>query len=240
MVYRWISGNSIIAEVFDRFNIETSDWVSRAGYWIKEALLDIKAIPVSLEQCKIVTANEYLIELPCSLNSLIGVEYNKIRLNTTAQIAKRKTNDGNTSGDLSYTLMNNGKLRIESEYMEHEYGEFTIYFKGLETEFDEDLNAEIPFVPDNHFAREAMAFYILIQILSRGYEHPIYSIIVNNHLANPKLIYYGVDGKGGLRKRAMIEIKSMNLDQREFISKRIRTFLHPNYHKFVDFRGKMQ
>jgi hypothetical protein len=238
MVYRWISGNSIIAEVFDRYNIETSDWMIRAGYWINEGLYDIKALPSTEIKCKVETASDYLVDLPCSVGSLQYVEISGIPINESSNIRKKENSSGIMDSVVTYSVLKNGKIRIEADSTYYQDVEVKIYYKGFDTEFDEDLHQEIPFIPDNHEAREALALYLLIRILSRGYEHPVFSIKVNNSFTNPNVLYYGADGKSGMRKRAMLSLKRLSKGKRDLVSRRIRTFLHPDYHRYLNFSSR--
>ena len=235
MIYKWIDGSIMIADVVDRFNIETTDWYPRVGYWIENALSDIKLLPTASTKCKKIKAKNYMVELPTLLKSLIAVEMDGRRVHSSSQVKK----GGDDFHSVPYTLLHNSHIRLEAEHPRYSDIEVAIYYKGFETIFNKDLHIEIPLIPDKPIVIEAISYYIFKNILSRGYIHPVYNLSGNDPHLNVNIIYKGYDGKGGLRKRAMIEAKTMNLDTREQASSMMRTFLDPDRYDNENFDGNI-
>lgn len=235
MVYNWIDGSVVLADVMDRFNIETTDWYNRVGYWIENGLADLKLLPTAQQQCNIVNAKDYMVELPTTNKSLIAVEVMGYRIPNSTQIKKKE----HRSSSLSYTLLHNGYIRLETDDPKFSDVEVKIYYKGYKREFNKTIHSTIPLVPDKSIVIEALSFYVLKHILGRGYEHPVYSLSGRDPYLNVNIIYAGHDGRGGLRKRAMIEAKTMNLETREKLSARINTFLVPDEYDGENFDGNV-
>lgn len=235
MIYKWIDGSIIIADVMDRFNIETTDWYPRVGYWVENALADIKVLPTAELKCKRVNAKGYMVELPTVAKSIVAVEMEGVRLHNSTQIKQ----GGKDFHSVPYTLLHNNYLRLEADHPRYSDIEVTIYYKGFDTTFNKKLHIEIPLIPDKAIVIEAISYYVFKNILSRGYIHPVYNLSGNDPHLSVNIIYKGYDGKGGLRKRAMIEAKTMNLDTREKASGMIRTFLDPDHYDNSDFDGNI-
>lgn len=233
MVYNWIDGSIIIADVIDRFNIETTDWIPRIGYWIENGLADLKLLPTSPTQCKVVSAKDFMVELPIPLKSITAIKVEDTRIESSEQIVKGGTNDS-----LFYSNVGRGYIRLETDNEYFRDVDVTIYYKGFKTIFNKDIHIEIPEIPDKAIIIEALSYYVFKNILSRGYIHPVYNLSGGDPFLNVNIIYRGQNGKGGLRKKAMIEAKTMNEDTREYVSKRLRTFLDPSDYKNRSFDGK--
>jgi len=87
------------------------------------------------------------------------------------------------SGD-SYVLLSNGN--IETSF----YTGIVIYhYYKLPTKYNDRIGALCPLIPDNEFVIEACSWYILMNLMQRGYKHPVYSLNSNNYITNPYLMY---------------------------------------------------
>jgi len=71
----------------------------------------------------------------------------------------------------NYILLPNGKLETNFDCTE-----VIIYFLKPPIEFDEHFGFESPMIPDNEQTKVAFTWYVLRNILMRGYKHPIISL----------------------------------------------------------------
>jgi len=103
-------------------------------------------------------------------NITIDVENNKINVEAT----KIRTYNNETivqvspSEKYNYILLPNGKIEVNSDC---DY--VTIYYLSYPIEFDVIFGFDAPQIPDNEHVKIALTWYVLRNILMRGYVHPI-------------------------------------------------------------------
>ena len=94
-------------------------------------------------------------------------------------------------------------------------------------ELDSTLNIYFPLVPENEYVLDAIDWYILKRIIERGHKVPGYSLEARSEFTNPAIAW---EQK---RKLARNKITVMDEDEREKISRIIRTFLL-DYNSYTD------
>jgi hypothetical protein len=234
-----ISGSNVIANVQDTFNIDGSDWIQRAANWINKALADIGVTSELPIQVKEVQAEEYKVELPCDIKSLEAVEVDGYRIYRTRSIIS--PHEDNKYADyhiVTYKVLGDNYIEFETGNEYFRDVTVKIHFKSFQYEIFKPYDIKVPLVPDLEIVQDAIAAYIMIKILGRGYKHPVFSLNNNNPATNPYLMYYGVTGKSGLRKKARLKIKGMDKDERERVSVSARSFNHPDRYFTKDFNNK--
>ena len=115
-------------------------------------------------------------------NIVIDTENNKVVMNPT----KIRTYNNETivhtqpSDKYNYILLPNGKIEINSD------AKFvTIYYLSYPITFDTIFGFDAPQIPDNEHVKVALTWYVLRNILMRGYLHPIISLTSNDPENNP-------------------------------------------------------
>lgn len=75
------------------------------------------------------------------------------------------------NNDKNFVLIDDDKIEInfDADWIVVEYF-------GVATYYDEYFRDEVPYVYDNGILLEALAWYVLYKILSRGYKHQIFSL----------------------------------------------------------------
>jgi len=210
-IYNNISSREIIRRVYDHYDIKTSDWEARAYDWINELLGHVK-IYVALEDCHMdISIISNRAKLPCDLRVLRAVEIdgikqdlvNKHNINKHDSIILNQASDNGVTYELSKT----GYI-ISSK----ETGTMRIHYKKLPTVFDNELQQEIPLVPDNEKLLMAGEWYVLYRLMIRGYTHPVFNLANNNPELNPSIQWKIWANK------ASNDMASLNKDQRNLHS----------------------
>jgi len=240
MIYRLISASNVIANVQDTFNVDDSDWIGRASNWLNKGLMDLGVISELVVIHHETTATDYRVELPCSIKSLEAVEIDGKRIYRSNQIRDGKTDVMGMSYDvITYTVQGDNYIQFETDNDYFQDVDVIIHFKSLPVEVFKPWDIYLPLVPDIDVVQDALALYIFIKLLGRGYKHNVFDLNSNNPATNPYLQYHGMTGKDGIRKKARIKIKSMDKDARERVSVSTRSFNHPDRHATKDFNNKL-
>ena len=240
MIYRLISASNVIANVQDTFNIDDSDWIGRAANWLNKGLSDLGVISELTVIQHMTKATDYRIELPCDLKSLEGVEIKGRRIYRSNQMRNARNDNNAYDYDvISYTVQGDNYIQLETDWEHFKDVDTIVHFKSLPVEVFKPFGIYLPLVPNIDTVQDALALYIFIKILNRGYRHQVFSLESNNPATNPYIQYYGVTGKDGVRKKARIKIKSMDKDARERVSVSTRSLNHPDRHQTKDFNNKL-
>jgi len=239
MTYRIVNGESAIALAVDMFNISISDWVMRSPYWIIEALDDTKvltSLPVISAE---ITGDDYIYTLPCDLKSIVKVTYKNYIIPQHNNV----TNDTNNLREYlvgaSYTVNGDNTIRITSADRNLKDGTIKVYYRGYITQLSELYNVEMPLIPDDETLLQAIAHYILLRLLMRGYKHPIYSLNSNNQITNPYILYHGIGNTGGLKQKARNSVKSMSKEEYLALAGKLNSIVVTNRSNTIDFNGTM-
>ncbi len=256
MVYNTVNGEVCIARVIDRYNIKTNDWIGRCNDWIVSGLRLMHLYSSLKATYCVLPFENYRFKLPCDLVVLDAVVYNKQRLNLNNSIGainhdKIITSDGSiTLRALNTTIPEDDGVQfvpVEETYevlpfsriVEYtpngqgwihlsnvETGEVTLYYRQLPVEYSTRHKVWFPLIPDIEEVLEAIDWYILTKLLSRGYKHEVYSLTSAQQMLNPDLRF-----KDAI-KVAKVKAKGHSSDTRRLITSYLTTFLHnPNTNK---------
>lgn len=217
MIYNHVSLKNIVGRIFNTYNIKSADFINRVPQWTGEALGKLNIYMALEPAITRIEVNEYKAILPSTLKKLVAVEYNGLIIPRLIGTRLEYVSESGFSSSLSESkhLKNieydqNGviiSVRTEettipvtrsSEYnyilhkngyidLPFETGELTIYFQKLPEESDPQTGMYFPLVPDDENVQEAITWYILMNMLYRGYIHPILSLTSANRYINPGL-----------------------------------------------------
>lgn len=233
MVYRQVSSKRLIGDMFDRFNIDYSGFISRVPNWIHKAMGELDMYQSLLDEALEVEVSEFKAVLPADCYLLLGISYLGTRL-TRTDIINQKTNDyldSLVASQYSYELNNNGYIITTLEECDAE--DFIFYYKKLPVELDSTTSLYFPLIPDNSDLIVALEWYILRSLLERGHKIREYSLTANNLYINPAMAW------DKYSKVAKNSVSSLDLDEREELSTQIRTFLTDrNYHMGGSFNNQ--
>lgn len=210
----------LIGKIDNDFNIDNSDWIPRVGAWVTDALSQMKLLPMEYVT-EDIEVNDRIADLPCMINTK-GIEVfdkNGCPINNANEI--KKCSCGGNSGSSStggyigvdvndYHNYNNHTTIVKvvnpnnrnfvisnDKQIELNFDTDSITIKLLKpaTYFDEYFNCEVPYIYDNGVLLEALAWYCLFKMLSRGYKHQVYSLASAQQYLNPFMQWNFLKGK---------------------------------------------
>lgn len=173
MIYKQTTYKEIIARVYNDYNVDYSDFEVRAIEWIGQALGQMR-IRLALEPChEDVEIVNYRGKLPCHLKVVQNIEYEGQRLTeeNRSNVHDTTTVENRTIGEDSFSYNSNNYI-----FTTFETGTVRVHFLKIPTEYDYDLNEQVPTVPDHEYVIDACAIYIMFKLLSRGHYHPVFTI----------------------------------------------------------------
>lgn len=183
MNYTFKSSRSVIYKVFDQFNIEGSEWESRAPEWMTDALLTMYTPKVLRELTEPVTTIDYRFPLPCNLKLFLSLTYKGRRLTRATKYSSIRKEDKKRIAE--YTITDDGWVYVDG--IENE--ELFITYKVMPYVFDQDLNRIMPLIPDTVPVETALMWYCIRQLMYRGYKHPVLTFNSNSPDINPALAW---------------------------------------------------
>jgi hypothetical protein len=185
MIYEQISSREVIRRVYDHYDILSSDWEPRAYEWIGEALNHMNIYDGFIPCHEDVEVKNHIGQLPCFIQGLKAIEYMKIR-----QIRVNSANKHDVEQADEFPNKGTYQLNSDGTFVSG-YKDATMrvhYFK-LASKFCEELNMEIPLVPNREKVLLAIEYYLLFRIIARGYKHPIYSLASHLNDNNPNKLW---------------------------------------------------
>lgn len=217
----------LVAKVDDDFNIDNSDWITRAAAWTIDALSQLKCLPYCWKKKKC-TVTERIARCDGILDSKnVRIYTNKGCLisragsyhvdSSSREILDKHPigiNENNKWSEEELDFFEDDEVieRLRNDRICHDYNKnfviidddkielnfdtnwIIVEYYGVATYFDEYFNDEVPYVCDNGDLLEALSWYILYKMLSRGYKHQVFSLTANNEL-NPYKMWMSLKDK---------------------------------------------
>lgn len=218
MVYQLVSGKEIIARIENDFDIDHSDWITRAPLWIANALDRLQIISSYEDKIVPLTVAEYKFNLPDDapqdIRRILAVEYNGtgIRRLNVINPAKQPQEISEYNSIDTYSIKNGYVITSFEE------GDVILYYQAPALEYDFSTQTYIPKVPSNSIIQDAIGWYLFTCLLRRGYKHPTFSLESRNPLTNPALMWETE------AKKARNQAGASDPEDRAEFSKLIRTF----------------
>lgn len=201
------------------FQIQTSRWETDCALWLKEAIDDL-ALPRAFPIFDVSTnVTNYSCNIPPA-TLLLGIIYNDNPLTRVDRIDPTKHSFIANSSSFYERLV---LVPTETSFTYQvvtgkiEYSQDLVYAFGnnntIDFTFEEDTvrliyhsyvdgNGDI-WIPDVHSFIEACKFYVLRKLFHYGYKHNVFTLDGNNPYTNVNILYEGVDGRGGFKRRAL-------------------------------------
>lgn len=172
MVYRTCSVKKVIAQFYRKFKPSHSGWVDDAIEFIADAVEEMKCHQGYSELFKEVDVRDYRAKLPCDAVSLLGIKYKGARLRRTGGINHDKTLRKYPNCEVVRLSPCNDTYYLNPNYIgtSIQEGCFTVYYEGLEVDCD-----GFPFVIDDAVYREALVWYVMREMLGRGFKHQVFT-----------------------------------------------------------------
>lgn len=238
----YINSKLLIGEIYNDYNIESDDFITRFPHWCYNCLEELKIIQDYTPN----ETNEFefdngLIPLPFGFKGIIDVIINnkKASLKNPLDFDKKGKNIDETYPMVRTPyiqrkdefLMNENTLTVSDNvdkiliitnpiyeingnyiHTNIEYGTIKLRYKSIPTIYDSSDNIVYPLIYDIGVLRKAIKLYVMKQILLRGYKHPVLNLKENNKYTNPGLEY------DSLRYIVKNACNSFTKDRREAIT----------------------
>jgi hypothetical protein len=214
MVYELKNSRSIIYRVFDMFNIEGSEWESRAPEWITNAMLEMFPVNALKEITKTFNVVNYRFMLPCNMRLLGKISYKGRRLNRKRDYVSANAMDKYPID--AYVITNEQWVYVDGL----EEGEVDVTYKSMPYVFDNEIHRQVPLIPDLEQVELALIWYCVRQLLYRGYKHHTLTFASNSPDINPALAWTY------WKKEAKKEINRLDPDGRRMIEIMNRSFIN--------------
>ena len=164
-ILKTTSAKAVLAHFITMFNLSHNGWEDFAYEWVGHGLAIIghtaRMQNVAFE--RVVENN--LVKIPCSAEQLKGIEWKGARIPPIDGIRGIKGDTTTPNAQKGYWYYLNPNYFVFPDRLENET--ITIYAETFE------LDSEgIPKVPDSAEHREALSWFILRNMISRGYKHP--------------------------------------------------------------------
>ena len=218
-MYQLTSAKEILARIENNFDIDYSDWVTRAPLWIADALDQMQLVSAYEDTYIDLAASDHIVMLPdnipTDIRRILGIEYNGSlirRLNNINPIKQPQVNSEYNSLE-TYSIKNG---YIITSFIE---SSIRLYYQAPAIEYDGELMVYLPKVPINSVIQGAIEWYIIYCILRRGHKHPQFSLDSKNPLTNPYSMWE-VE-----KKKAKNIASAGDSEDRAEMSRLIRTFI---------------
>lgn len=94
------------------------------------------------------------------------------------------------------------ELNFDTDYI-------TIVNKEVETSYSDTYHCDLPMIPANGLLMEALAYYCMYKMLTRGYKHPVFNLAASQYGTNPYYMWQQLKDKAKT---------SVTLDEQDDIS----------------------
>jgi len=238
MVHNYITSKDLVERIYNDYNIQSDDFVSRLPTWVLNAIREITIKQVYILTNIILELHNHKACLPKEIDRIYGVKIDGLTadlnydLSTTDKSLYTEINgtvvvgfDGKIYTHEQNILNNFGidtpNVITPTEFYNMQYpglthSEFDIkYWRSRTKEtckykivngwinsniehglmeiacgtipylYDEEFEMIFPLIPDDENLIKAITFYILGQMLLRGYKHSLLSYTTNNEFLNP-------------------------------------------------------
>ena len=198
----------LIGKIDNDFNISESDWIPRVAAWVIDALSQMQILPMEKKK-RTLEVSDKVAQFPCTINStslkvfdMSGVEISELNdsnncgcggvLSSTGGVIG-VTDSSNKTGINVVQVANlclgagNRNFVLDCDKIELNFDTDSIIVESYETAtyHDDYYDCECPYIYDDGMLLEALAWYCLYKYLSRGSQHPVYSLKSNVPTLNP-------------------------------------------------------
>lgn len=244
----YINSATLIADIYNDYNIQSDDFIPRFPIWIAHALEELKFIQAYVtKECELEFDNNRC-ELPWGFQGIIDIIINdvKVHLKNTAEFNKDAYREtiktvpaytpftGFPNSDISTPDTDIENINLKTSDNEEPYyyisnnwihtnikeGIIHLRYRSIPVVYDSNLNMEFPLIYDVGMLKRYLKLYVVRQILLRGYKHPVLNLKDNNPIVNPGLELMNI------RSNVRVACNKFNKDRREAIAQIVgHTFL---------------
>lgn len=206
----FISSAILINEMYNDFNLQSDDFVTRVPIWVANALEELNFYQAYITLEKDIEFDDYRCELPYEFKGILDVYINnkKANLRNIVDIKDKIKSDDivTVSTYTPYTKFEDNNIRtvknnkIINNNNQPDYyisngwlhtnvssGIVHIKYKAIPIVYDSIVNMDVPLIYNHAQLKRYLKFYCMKQILMRGYKHPVFNLTTNNPYTNPAL-----------------------------------------------------
>lgn len=190
-----LSIKRVIGKIDNDFNIDNSDWIPRCAAWIIDGLSQMKCLPMEIKT-KEVVVNDRIAALGCCIDDIKVFDVNgceikeltsrsccgiNLQSNSDIYIGVTQQNDDPalrtvavkvaSSNNRNFVISGGNKIELNFDT-----DKIIVKSKEVATYFDDYFNCDVPYIYDDGLLIEALTFYCMYKMLSRGYKHQVYSL----------------------------------------------------------------
>lgn len=241
----FISSATLIPDMYNDYNIQSDDFVSRFPIWIANALEELKFIQAYVDIEKDIEFDDHRCQLPWDFRGVIDViinnkkavfknsaEFNKDTITEKVTTVPTYTpypgipNADITSPGDKNDSFNHAPVNKEQPYYyisnnwihtNVDYGTIHLRYRALPVVYDSIINMDVPLIYNNGPLKKYLKLYVLKQMLLRGYKHPVVSLTANNPYTNPAIEL------DRMRIQVRVSCNKFSNDRRENIATILRT-----------------
>lgn len=198
----------LIGKIDNDFNISESDWIPRVAAWTIDALSQMQVLPMERKK-RTLEVSERIAQFPCKINGTELKVYDKNgneipQLNEEGSCGCTRYNSGSAREIAVFDSSNKTGVQpmqiasiapnyagrnfvLDCDKIELNFDTDYIIVESYEvaTYYDEYYDCECPYIYDNGLLLEALAWYCMFKYLSRGSQHPVFSLKSPNPALNP-------------------------------------------------------
>ena len=194
----------LIGKIDNDFNISESDWIPRVAAWVTDALSQMNVLPM-IKKRRSLEVSERVAQFPCVINSTeLKVfdengreipEYSRDRScgcprKSTSPVREIGVFNGNEveGVDVATVVSDNSRnfvLDCDKIILNFDAYSITVESYEVATYHDDYYDCECPYIYNDGLLLEALEWYVLFKYLSRGSNHPIYSLKSSSPVTNP-------------------------------------------------------
>ena len=222
--------------MYNDYNIQSDDFVSRFPIWIANALEELKFIQAYVDIEKDIEFDDHRCQLPWDFRGIIDVIINnkKAILKNSAEFNKDTitekvttvptytpypgipnadiTSPGDKNNSFNHALVDKEQpyYYISNNWIHTnvDYGTIHLRYRALPV---------VPLIYNNGPLKKYLKLYVLKQMLLRGYKHPVVRLTTNNPYTNPAIEL------DRMRIQVRVSCNKFSNDRRENIATILRT-----------------
>lgn len=212
----YISSAVLISQIYNDYNIQSDDFVSRLPIWVANALDELNLIQAYVEVEKNIEFDNNRCQVPWDFKGVIDViindikaelrdssKFNKDRIDEKIKTVPTFTpyfeNENNEEINITKDNDNDYTLKVHNKEKAYYYisnnwihtnisdGIIRLRYRALPVIFDNIINMDVPLVYNNGLLLRYLKLYCIKQMLLRGLKHPTLSLNNNNPYTNPAI-----------------------------------------------------
>lgn len=199
----------IIAKIDNDFNPDNSDWIPRVGAWVVDAMsmMNVTIYETKKERVKVrdkIGRTCFPILGKIRVYDKNGCEIKELSKSSSCDCKDFRTNFKEIDvNDYVVVDKNTIELGKDTDFIIVEY-------KAIKTNKSETYGCDLPEIPDNAYVIEAITYFCMYKMLTRGYRHPVMNLSASQYGTNPYYEWLRLSKEA--RIRYINDLSNKNID----------------------------